>query len=346
MRLFAPVAALAATGIAGALLFAAFGKPPGAALYFFFLEPFLSREGLTELAVKTAPLLLCGLGLSIGFRGGIWNIGAEGQFVMGAIGATGVALAFRDGGGVWVLPLMVLSGALAGAGWAAIPAFLRARFNANEILTSLMLVYIALQFLGWLVRGPWTNPAGRGFPESRLFEDWALLPILVEGTRLHTGVLFAVFAVPVAWFLVARSFASYRIGVTGLAPAAARYAGFGFGRIVWIGFLVSGGLAGLAGMAEVAGPVGQLNTGFPVGYGFAGIIVAFLGRFHPFGIALSSLLLGLTYLGGEALQIEMHLPSAVAGVFQGMLLFFIIASEALIQFRLRVVRSVAVNPES
>lgn len=333
-----PVFAAALTLVSGIVLFAALGYEPGRALASFFLKPLDSVYGLTELAVKATPLLLCALGLAAGFRGNVWNIGAEGQLVVGAVAAGGLALAFHGAEPFWLMPAMVIAGAAGGALWAAIPAFLRVRFNANEILTSLMLTYVAVHLLGYLVHGPWRNPEGYNFPQSRDFGEAALVPILMEGTRLHLGALLALLAVPTIWLLLDRSYLGFQIRVTGLAPAAAAYAGYPASRIVWAGFLAGGAMAGLAGMFEAAGPIGRLQPVISPGYGFAAIIVAFLGRLSPFGILFASLLVALLYLGGETAQIDLKLPPAVTGVFQGLLLFFLLGSDFLARYRLRLVR--------
>ena len=341
MRYAAPVLAASATIILGAILFAALGTNPLTGLYTFFIQPVSDLDGIAELGLKAAPLIIVAIGLSIGFRGNVWNIGAEGQLIMGAICGGGVALAFHGEGGWWVMPIMVLAGALGGMAWAAIPALLRTRFNVNEILTSLLLTYVALQILNYMVRAPWTDPDGSNFPETRLFEDWALLPILIEGTRLNVSAIFAVIVALAGWAFMLRSFEGFKVNVVGQALDAARYAGFSQRRTVWISFMVGGGLAGLAGLAEVAGPVGQLNATFAPGYGFAAIIIAFLGRLHPVGIIIASLLMALMFLGGESLQMNLNLPKAVTGVFQGMLLFLVLASDVLIRYRIRIVRPTA-----
>ncbi len=338
MRYAAPVLAAGATVILGAILFAALGTNPLTGLHAFFIQPISDLDGVAELGLKAAPLIIIGIGLSIGFRGNVWNIGAEGQLIMGSIFGGGVALAFHGEGGWWVLPIMVLAGALGGMAWAAIPAFLRTRFNVNEILTSLLLTYVALHVLNYMVRGPWTDPGGHNFPETRLFENWALLPILIDGTRLNVSAIFAVLVVLAGWAFMLLSFEGFKVNVVGQALDAARYAGYSQRRTVWIGFMVSGGLAGLAGLAEVAGPVGQLNATFAPGYGFAAIIIAFLGRLHPVGVTIASLLMALMFLGGESLQMNLNLPKAVTGVFQGMLLFLVLASDVLIRYRIRIVR--------
>lgn len=335
LRYASPLIALGLTLLFGLVLFALLGQNPLVALHTFFIRPLSSLYGFAELGIKAAPLLLCATGLAIGFRGNVWNIGAEGQLTMGAIAGGGVALAFYGDEGPWLLPLMIVGGGLGGMAWGAIPAFLKTRFNANEILTSLMLTYVAVQILGYLVHGPWRDPQGFNFPETRVFGDDAMLPVLLAGTRLHLGVIFAVLAAVGGWVLMMRTFAGFQIKVVGQAAAAANYAGYSRTRVVWLSFLISGGLAGLAGLGEVAGPMGQLNPTISPGYGFAAIIVAFLGRLHPLGVVLASLLMALMYLGGESLQMNLHLPLAITGVFQGMLLFFVLASDVFIRYRLR-----------
>lgn len=342
-----PFVAVVLTMLAGVVLFAALGKDPAKAVWLIFFEPLTSLYSLSELIVKATPLVLIAVGLSLGFRAGIWNIGAEGQFTIGAAAGGAVALALYDVQGVWVLPAMCLAGTLGGMAWAAIPAFLRVRFNANEILVSLMLVYVAVLILGLLVHGPLRDPEGHNFPESRLFHDAATLPLLIEGTRAHVGALVALAVVAITWVLLQRHMIGFQIKVLGQAPHAASFAGFSRPRLVWFSFMVSGGLAGLAGLIEAAGPVGQLVPALPVGYGFTAIIVAFLGRLHPLGILLGGLLLALTYIGGEGAQIAMSLPSATTSVFQGMLLFFLLASDVLVNYNIRrVARGPAVAPVS
>ena len=298
-----------------------------------------SLYGLGEVVLKASPLLLIALGLAVGFRANVWNIGAEGQLTMGAIAGGGVALACPEGDAVWLLPAMILAGALGGGAWAAIPAYLRTRCNASEILTSLMLSYVALLVLSYLVHGPWRDPQGFNFPQSRQFEDAALLPIMVAGTRVNLGCVLPLAALAAVWLLLGRSFIGFQIKVLGLAPGAARYAGFKETRLVWLSLLLGGAFAGIAGTAEVAGPIGQLLPRISPGYGFTAIIVAFLGQLHPLGILAASLLVALIYLGGESVQLSLGLPPAVAGVFQGMLLFFLLGCDVLVRYRVRFGKS-------
>ncbi|NMM43969.1 ABC transporter permease [Rhodospirillaceae bacterium KN72] len=330
-----PVLAVGLTILSGAVMFAALGFDPLEALHAYFILPISDLYGLSELTVKATPLAMIAVGLALGFRGNVWNIGAEGQLILGAITGGGVALAFYGVEGPWLLPLMLLGGMVGGAFWAAIPAFLKVRFNANEILVSLMLTYVAGLLLVYLVTGPWKDPMGFGFPQSRLFHDSATLPTLFENSRMHIGFPIALFAVVVSWFVVSRTLIGFQIKVVGLTPPAAGYAGFSSSKVVWVTLLTTGALAGLAGVIEVSGPIGQLTPSISPGYGFTAIIVAFLGRLHPVGILLAALLMALSYIGGETAQIVMRLPLAVTGVFQGMLLFFLLASDVLAHYRIR-----------
>jgi ABC-type uncharacterized transport system permease subunit len=329
-----PLLAVLLTLAAGVVLFAALRKPPLEALSLIFIAPLTTLRGLAELTVKATPLILIAIGLAAGFRGGIWNIGAEGQYVAGALAGGSVALAFYPATGWWLLPLMALAGIAGGAAWGAIPALLRTRFNANEILVSLMLSYVAVLLLGSLVHGPLRDPDGLNFPESRLFQT--AMPLIIPGTRAHLGFVIALLAAAVAWVLLEWHLIGFQIKVLGQAPRAASFGGFSERRLVWLCFLLSGGCAGLAGLFEAAGPVGQLVPQLPSGYGFTAIIVAFLGRLHPAGIVLAGLLMALTYIGGETAQIGMSLPSAATSVFQGMFLFFLLACDVLVSYRVRL----------
>ena len=331
----APLLAVALTLVTGGLTFAIMGKPMGTALYTFFVQPLTSVYGVSELIVKASPLVLIGVGLSLGFRANVWNIGAEGQYTFGAILGGGIAIFFHDSASPLLLPAMLIAGAIGGMAWAAIPALLRTRFNANEILVSLMLTYVAVLLLSYLVHGPWRDPGGYNFPESRLFPEAGTIPVLIEGTRVHVGVFFALAAVAVA-LLLGKGLAGFKLKLVGLAPQAARFAGFSENRVIWFALLSGGGLAGLAGVIEVAGPIGQLIPTISPGYGFTAIIVAFLGRLHPVGVLLAGLVMALTYLGGETAQIEIGVPAAVTGLFQGFLLFYLLACDVLIRYRIHI----------
>ncbi|MFZ3084365.1 ABC transporter permease [Rhodoferax ferrireducens] len=330
-----PVLALLVTVMIGVLLFTALGKDPVSALSVFFWEPIRSAYALGELAVKATPLLLIALGLAVCFRSNVWNIGAEGQYVLGAIAASGVALLANKSMGGWIVLPILVAGVLGGMFWAGITAWLRDRFNANEILVSLMLVYVAVQVLSYLVSGPWKDPQGYNFPQSKTFDLVTRIPRLFEGSRVSIGVFLALLGVGGTWIFLFRTRAGFAQQVGGLAPAAARYAGFSSRRALWVALLVSGGTAGLAGALEVAGPIGQLTPYVPAGYGFAAIIVAFVGRLHPVGMVFSAILMSMFYIGGELAQSRLGLPKSLTGVFQGLLLFTLLACDTLVNYRLK-----------
>jgi ABC-type uncharacterized transport system permease subunit len=337
MSYASPLIAIVLMLIGGLLLFTALGKDPIEGFIVFFINPISDSYGISELFLKATPLMLCAIGLAVGFRANVWNIGAEGQLIVGAVAASAVALYFyeTESSQFLVLSLMVIAGATGGMLWAAIPAFLKTRFDTNEILVSLMLVYVAQLLVSWLVHGPMMDPDGFNFPQSRLFEDSALLPILFEGTRLNLAFGFAVSALLVGYIFMFRSFAGFQMQVAGYAKDAARYAGFSAKRMIWIGMLSGGGMAGLAGMSEVAGPMGQITDHVSNNYGFAAIIVAFVARLNPVGIFFASLLMALLFLGGEQAQQYLALPSSISNVFQGMLLMFLLGSDVFINYRVR-----------
>ena len=334
MALLSPFIAIGLMLVSGAIIFALRGLDPIYSLYVYFLDPLLSAWSLQELVVKAAPLALIGAGLAISYTANVWNIGAEGQLTMGAVFGAMLPILYPE----WQSPLtlfsMLLLGAIGGMAWGAIPAYLKNRFNANEILTSLMLVYVAQYILDYLVRGPWRDPMGFNFPKSISFTDWQTLPVW-DTSRMHIGAIFALLAALGLGLMMAKGLKGYEVRVLGQAPRAGRFAGFSRNKMVSFCFLLSGGLAGLAGICEVAGPVGQLQPGISPGYGFTAIIVAFLGRLNPVGVIISSLILALSYLGGEAAQVTLGISDKIAKVFQGMLLFYILACDMLILYRIR-----------
>ncbi len=338
-RYASPVLALLLTGATSGLIFLAMGRPAGLTVYTFLIAPLLQQDGVQALVVKAAPLIMMGVGLSLAYRANVWNIGTDGQFTLGAICGGGVALAFPDVT-PWVLfPVMIVAGAIGGMLNGGLVAWLRIRFNANEILTSLMFAYIAQYFLVYLVTGPWRDPEGFGFPQTALFSDNALAPRLIEDTNVHIGVLLAPLIAVALWFMLEKSLLGFQFRVLGQATRAAKFAGFNENRLVWIAMLISGGLAGLAGMLEATGTLGQLTTTLSPDYGFTAIIVAFLGRLNPLGAIPAGLLLALTYLGGDAAQINLGLPNAVTGIFQGILLFYLLGCDILLLNRIRWVSS-------
>ena len=328
-----PLLAIVLTLLTGAVLFALMGQDPVQGLKVFLWHPLATQRGWSELALKATPLILCAVGLAVCFRANVWNIGAEGQLIAGAIAGGGIALLATRDGTRMIVPAILIAAAIGGAAWAAITAWLRDRFNANEILVSLMLVYVAQLLLAWLVQGAWKDPEGFGFPQSKLFESAARMPIVLAGTRLNIGFVLALAAAGALWLMLSRMVIGFQLKVAGLAPLAARYAGFSERRLLWFSLLLSGALAGIAGGVEATGPIGQLTPTISPGYGFAAIIVAFVGRLHPVGIVFASFVMALFYIGGELAQSRLGLPSALTGVYQGLLLFFLLACDTLIMYR-------------
>ena len=339
MSLASPVIALVITVLVGVALFALLGKDPVKGLQVFFVEPLKSAYALSELSIKAVPLILIALGLAVCFRSNVWNIGAEGQFVLGALAGGWVAMQAGPDSSRWIVVPILLAGVLGGMVWSGIVALLRDRFNASEILVSLMLVYVAEQVLGYLVYGPWKDPNGYNFPQTINFLAVTKMPKLMDGLRANIGVFIALVAVGGLWAFLFRTYKGFALQVGGLAPAAARYAGFSSRASLWMALLISGSMAGLAGALEAAGPIGQLTPYVPAGYGFAAIIVAFVGRLHPVGIVLSAVLMSMFYIGGELAQSRVGLPKSLTGVFQGLLLFALLACDTLIHYRIRLSRT-------
>ena len=337
MAVASPLIAIGLTVVAGAILFAALGYDPFKALYYYFIDPLTEAWSLEELVAKATPLVLIAVGLAVAYLSNTWNIGAEGQYTVGAICGAIIPVYFWEWESWMVMPLMLIMGMIGGGLYAAIPAFLKNRFGTNEILTSLMLVYVAGYALDWLVRGPWRDPNGYNFPQTRGFNESAILHPMIGNGGMHWGALFAVVAVIVVAFILGGTLKGFEVKVLGQAERAGAFAGFSRKRMVYFGFLLSGSFAGLAGISTVAGTVQQLQPVISPGYGFTAIIVAFLGRLNPIGILVAGLMLALTYLGGEAAQVTMGISDKVVRVFQGMLLFFVLACDTLILYRISFV---------
>jgi len=335
MLYLAPVFAVIVTMILGSVLFWLMGFNGFAAVREIFFTPILNPLKWQDLAVKASPLIIIGVGLAIGYRANVWNIGAEGQYIVGGLSATGVALLTHSMTGWWLLPLMGLAGIAGGAAYAAVPAYLRTKLKVNEILTTLMLTYVAIQLLNFLVFGPWKSPTSFGQPQTVLFNPDQSLDYLIPRTVVHTGTLMAPVVALIAWFAMSKSLFGFQVRTVGTAPNAARYAGFSSNGTVWMALLISGGLAGLAGMLEVAGPFGRMVPQFPTNYGFTAIIVAFLGRLNPAGVILAGLVLAISFVGGEVAQTTIGLPFAGVGVFQAMMLFLLLAGDFFVRYRIR-----------
>ncbi|MBW3098404.1 ABC transporter permease [Pseudohoeflea coraliihabitans] len=340
-----PLLALVLTLLAGFLIFSLLGKPPVAALHAYFIEPLSEAWQLHELAIKAAPLIMIAVGLSVCYRSNNWNIGAEGQFIIGGITGSLVPILFPQFQTLFTLPVMLLLGFIGGAAMGAIPALLKTRFNTNEILTSLMLVYVAQLFLDWLARGRFRDPGGNNFPGSIRFPESARLgEIFPSHGSAHWGIVLAILSAIIVWFMMRFLMKGFEVKVLGGSPRAGRFGGFSSTKMVFFAFLLSGGLAGLAGIAEVAGAIGQLRETISPGYGFAAIIVAFLGRLNPLGAIAAGFVLALTYLGGEAAQMSLGVSEKVARVFQGLLLFFVLGCDTLIHYRIKFIFGEAGKP--
>lgn len=322
-----------------AVVFGIAGMNPWQAYGRIFRGAFGSLYGLSETTVKAIPLLIIGVGLAVAFKALVWNIGAEGQLLMGAVAGTWVALFVLPEAPAWILlPAMFVAGFLAGALWGLVPAFLKARFQTNEVITSLMMVYIADELVNHLVYGPWKGAAEWGFPYSDKFPAAAQLPRLFN-TRVHYPTLLLALALAVlVYLLIMRTRLGYEIRVTGENPTAARYAGIDHVKVILLVMLISGGLAGLAGVGEVAGVHHRLRyaRGISAGYGFTAIIVAWLGRLHPVAIILTSFLFGGLLVGGDILQVSLGLPVATIDLFNGVILFFVLAAELLTRYKIEL----------
>jgi len=336
MLALSPIGAVVMTMIVGAIIFQGLGYDGPRAVFDIFFTPVLASYKWQDVAAKAAPLILIALGLTLGNQAKVWNIGAEGQYLLGALGGAGVAILTQSMHGPWIVPLMILAGMAAGALWAAPVAYLRNRYGVNEILSSLMLVYVALQLLNYLVTGPWKDPHGQNFPQTAPFTPDQRLPADLFGLPFPPGLYIAFVLALVFWLVMARSEFGLGVRIVGEAPKAARYAGYRASDAIWSTLLISGAMAGLAGVLEATTQSGQLNLGFPSGYGFTAIIVSFLGRLHPMGIFLAGIVLAISYVGGQVAQTTVHVPSATAGIFQAMMLFFILASDVLVRRRLRI----------
>ena len=344
MLIVTPIASVLLTMAIGIVVFDLLGIDGWRAVIDIFVSPILLSYKWQDVATKAAPLIIIALGLSIGNRANVWNIGAEGQYIVGALCAAGIAIAAGTAGGPLIVLIMMLAGMAGGTAWASVPAGLRTRFGVNEILSSLMLTYVAVQLLGFLVGGPWRDPNGRNFPATAPLQPEQTLPILIPGTTVHLGIAVALVLPFIFWAVMARSVFGFQIRVVGSAPHAARHGGFDEKQTIWVSMLIGGAMAGLAGALEFAGALKAINLGFPSGYGFTAIIVAFLGRLHPIGVLIAGIVLAVTFVGGQVAQTTVKIPNATAGIFQALMLLFILASDVLVRNRIRLVRSARAVP--
>ena len=325
----------------GATIFGILGYDPIVSLYQFFISPLSRPDQLADLFVKACPLIITATGLVFCYRANVWNIGAEGQIVMGAVCAGGVALFAPALAHIFLMPLMILAAIVGGSAWALIPGFLKVRFNTNEILVSLMLTYVAALFIDWLVRGPWRDPQSFGFPLTESYDEAALiqridLPGIGAIGQLHWGVPAALLLAVVAYFITSRTLFGFQVKVMGDAPRAGAFSGFSEARTTLNVFCISGACAGLAGMVEVSANMGQLQPEVSFGYGFTAIIVAFLARLSPLGVIAAGLIIALAELGGDSAQMALGMPKVVTGVFKGILLFMLLAGETYNRYQFRI----------
>ncbi len=338
LHVIALIVALFLAMITIGIIFYFLGVNPLVAFQRIFRGGFGSLFGLQETVTKSIPLMLAGVGLTLAFRGRMYNIGAEGQLLIGAVFATGVVRLVPHWPSSLLIPAMFLGGFLGGMLWAFFPALLKTRFRVDEVLTSLMLVYVASELVRFLVYGPWRGTDTRGFPITDEFPPASHIPT-IAGTRIHypTWILAVLLAVLI-YFLLTRTRLGYEIRVTGENPEAARYAGMDYQRVALLVMLISGGLAGLAGTGEVAGIHFRLRPPEAIspGYGFTAIIVAWLARLNPLAAILTSFLLGGLLVGGDAIQIALNLPAATVQIFNGVILLFVIAADLFAQYKIRL----------
>ncbi len=331
--------------IMGGILLLAAGANPIETYKAMFDGAFGTNYARSETLVKAIPLMLTGLAVSIAFRMRFWNIGAEGQLVMGAIATTWIPLFVLHDSGLSAGVLLLIMGVAAFAGgalWGLIPAALKAFLRVNEIITTLMLNYVAILLLDYLYTGPWKDKEGYGFPGTASFKEMAALPRLPEwldAGRVHWGLLIAIIAALLIWILLSRTKWGYEIRVIGENPNAARYAGINLVRNILLVMILSGGLAGLAGYGQVAGIAFRLQKGIAVGDGFTAIIIAWLAKLHPVGVLLVAVLMAALSVGGDQITITMGLPAAMARVLQGAILFFVLGGDIFVRYRLRILRT-------
>ena len=338
--LIGPILSIFLTIIFGLLIFTFLGFDPGETLYQIFISPFSRIDRISDILVKSCPLIIVGIGLMFCFRANVWNIGAEGQFIMGTLLAGSFALLFPNAETKVLLICMIFVGFIGGALWALIPAILKTKLNVNEILVSLMLVYVAMLFIDFIVRGPLRDPMSFGFPLSKPYPDGALInkisfPGIGYLGQLHYGIIFIILLIPLSWIFINKTLGGFQINVLGLAPKAARFAGFSQDKITITVLILSGGLAGIAGVIEVSANIGQLQPEVSFGYGFTAIIVAFLGRLSPVGILIAGIVIATVKLGADNAQMTMGVPKVVTGLFEGILLFFLLTGETLQKYKIK-----------
>ncbi len=338
MRSLIPVAAILVTFILTAGLVIWAGSSPLEAYYHFLIAPLSSQVSALEVLVKTTPLLLTGVAVTFAFAAGYWNIGAEGQLYAGAIAAAWLGTVLAGVPALFAIPLTLMGGFMAGVFWALPPALLKVKLAVDEVVTTLLLNSVMLFFVSFLLNGPWRDPVS-GWPQSPEIAASTVLPRLIPRSRLHLGFLVAILTVPVLWFILSRTKLGLRMRAIGLGREAARFAGVNVGRTLLMAALISGGIAGLAGVSEVAGIHFHLIEALSPGYGYTGIVVAMLGGLHPVGISLAAPFIGLIDSGAQTVSRALGVPAYLGDVVQSSLLLVTLGMLVLEGFRIRWKRS-------
>lgn len=329
-----PVLAILLALVVSSSLILVVGGQPLVAFQALFLGAFGRTSRMAETLVKATPLMLAGLGMCVAFTCRVWNIGAEGQLYMGALAATGVGVYLPVSSKFIAIPVMLIVSFLAGGVWAAIPGWLKGRFGVSEIITTIMMNYIAISLVSYMVHHPLRDPGGY-LPQSSPLAAAAKLPVMLVRTRLHIGLLFGIIGAVALYLVLIRTTLGYQIRVVGHNPYAARYGGMHVGRIIFTSMLLSGGFAGLAGMVEIAGVHHKLIEGISPGYGYTAIVVALLSYLNPLAVILISILFAGLMVGADAMQRAAGLPAALAYVVQGLVVLCVLGSEYFVKRKLR-----------
>ena len=332
-----PVAAVFFGLFAGGVLFFILGVNPFDAYWAVLTGAFGSIYGLSEIVTKAIPLMFTALAGLICYKMLIWNIGAEGQLCMGAIATVAVIRYFFVDSWVIMFIIMFIAAALAGGIWGGIAGFLKAKWNVNETITTLMLNYVAINISEYFIYGPWKDPMSMGFPFTANFPDAARLWVW-GNTRIHAGIFIALTIAVIFQVMLKKSKWGYEIRVIGENPRAARYGGMNIAHNILLVTFIGGAVAGVAGMSEMAGLHGRMSRGFTMGYGYTGILVAWLARLSPIYVPLVSFLIGILLVGGDTLQVVMGLPLASIQILQGLILFSVLAAETLSKYKIRLIR--------
>lgn len=333
--LFGPIAALALAFLVGAIVIILSGANPLVAYKSMLFGAFGSTQSIAETLVKTTPLLLCGLGLTIAYRTGLVSIGSEGQMIMGGLFATLAGIYLKGLPGFVLIPILMLAGMLGGALWGGIPGYLKAKLGVSEVINTIMLNYIATYLVLYLLSGPLKEPPGY-FPQSAQIAKTAWLPVIISGTRLHIGIIFAIVSVFIVYFLLWRSPLGFQMRAVGHSQTAAKNNGIKVGKNLVLALALSGAFAGLAGMVEISGLQYRLLGGFSSEYGFDAMAVALLGKLNPAGVAVASVLFGALRVGANMMQRTVQVPASLVYVIQGLIIIFSLMDEMIRNYTVRI----------